>query len=476
MSTTFKESIRRSTTLPAFSQSLAEVHFHPHQDFASLQVFTCDRLNSVLTKEACKANYTRQNAPLSCKGCPIGSAHAGGENYRTERGDIHAKSDAAVGLPCIRCERNEHTATRYISRFRLVSNHTICINCFNRGREVEKFRAGLGGNAKGGVPQKWAHLKQATITIEDAAGEWQTLDIGLRASRGECDRYVARIHPGCVLVDVFMDGKAMKLGDPDIRPANWKADAVRKGHATIASRKVKPLPVASDREAFSDVDDCWPSRNAPEVEAVESALDPESIAAFWDFTADGLADFAEWLCKGVDDAAADADRDGIHSMDTLADAEGRQVTALTDPDPLLRVDDDGGVLAYAPAEPAAPVEYLSEVTGNPWTGFVVTKRPIGEPVEPSAPVADAIAPVEVAKAAIEPVRDPMDEAISKLEAIKNPSRQVRRELGRLHEKRERRNTRLQQQNAKYMPATKAKATAIASRALAIFDSMSAAAR
>jgi hypothetical protein len=73
---------------------------------------------------------------------------------------------------------------------------------------------------------------------------------------------------------------------------------VRKQQATTAARKRKPkaLRIASDREAFSEVDDCWHSRHAAEVEPVESALDPESIAAFWDLTADSPPEFVQWLC------------------------------------------------------------------------------------------------------------------------------------------------------------------------------------
>jgi hypothetical protein len=288
---TFQESIRRSTILPTFTQDLTSVHFRPHADFATLQVFTCDRLNSVLTKESCAANYTRSQAPISCNGCPIGKAHAGGQSYRSE--SEYAKVDATMGLPCIRCERDAHTANRYIARFRLVDRHTLCINCYNRGAEVRK-----GMNAKGAMPIKWSILQQATITIEDAAGEWQTLDIGLRSSRGECERYVSRVHPGCVLVEVFMGGAAIPAGVTDPAPADWKGDAVRKQQATTAARKRKPkaLRIASDREAFQDEDDCWPSRNAAEVEPIESALDPDSIAAFWDLTADGLPEFVQWLC------------------------------------------------------------------------------------------------------------------------------------------------------------------------------------
>lgn len=355
---TYQEPIRRSTTLPAFSQDLASVHFHPHADFATLQVFTCDRLSCVLTKEACAANYTRTNAPISCKGCPIGAAHAGGQRYRNESG-IHTASELALGLSCVRCERNEHTATRFTARFRLVRNHTLCISCVNREYECVK-----GKNSKGATPVRWAHLKQATVTIQDAAGDWKTLDIGLRADRAECERYVERIHPGYVLVEVFMGGHAVQPGAPDRTPTAWQSERTRKGRATIAACKQKVLPAASNREAARNIDasrataakpvdwDDWDTplyaKAAPSDESdsdgsgqarrrgwlpplseeedaayrasfeegdanerflarngyygersmLDDALDPEFIAAYWDLTADGLPDFIEWLCEG----------------------------------------------------------------------------------------------------------------------------------------------------------------------------------
>jgi hypothetical protein len=196
------EGVKRATILPAFTQTLAEVHFYPHAAFASIQVFECDRLNAVLTKDSCAHNYTRPNAPLSCKGCKIGAAHAAGDTPNMDR---HTLSAIANSQRCIRCERDGHSATRYIGRFRLVKQHTLCINCFNREREVVK-----GHNAKGATPVKWRVLRQATITIENAAGEWRTIDIGLRMNRAECERYVARIHPGCVIVECFIDGDALQ--------------------------------------------------------------------------------------------------------------------------------------------------------------------------------------------------------------------------------------------------------------------------
>lgn len=330
--TKYQESIRRSTILPTFSQSLAEVHFHPHADFASLQVFTCDRLSCVLTKEACAANYTRTNAPISCKGCPIGVAHAGGKRYRNEPG-IHTASELALGLSCIRCERNSLTATRYIARFRLVKQHTLCLNCFNREREVAK-----GSNAKGAKPVRWAHLQQATITIEDAAGERKTLDIGLRTDYLECARYLERVHPGATLIKTAIGGEIIpqfSLWTPlpfspwepgmvrDEKPSKPKRTYIHRGTPRTGKKtNAAASPVDWDdwdtplyklgKPVESDESDADSSRQArhcgwlpPKSEEDDAAycasfeegdaLDPESIAAYWDPTGGGLPEFIEWL-------------------------------------------------------------------------------------------------------------------------------------------------------------------------------------
>jgi hypothetical protein len=478
-----QEAVRRSFSAPTITQNdPAKIVFFDREVYGLKQrVFDCERISAQVTQEQCAASHLRNNIGSGCHNCSIGRHFSSGAPIAEDR---HSAINKSLGLSCIRCERNEHTATRYAGRFRLVQSHTLCVSCANRG--YEHLRGGF--NSKGAKIKKWAHLQQATITIEDAAGEWKALDIGLRSGRGECERYVARIHPGCVLVEVFMGGNAVQPGDSDPTPADWKADAMRKMHATVArKRKPKPLPVASDREAFHDEDDCWPSRKAAEIEPVESALDPESVAAFWDgLSADRLPDFIEWLCEGWPE----------------------------------------------PAAPTATVEYLSEVTGNPWTGFVVTKRPIGEPAEPSAPVADAIAPAEVAETTVSDSEHPEQESewagcysardgvttyvcdyakergISDEEAAivlgmcdpeyidepepvpaaapaiasKNPEAKqpapkklTGKQLRKL-EKAQRRAERQQQHTAKHMPATKATPTAIASRALAIFGALAIAAR
>lgn len=270
--------------------------------------FHCRPLLADISAATCASNFLTRKS-VSCASCPVGMMHArvaprtAIDVLNDPTADRHARANAAIGLSCVRCERNEHTATKYTGRFRLVDRHCLCINCYNRQAEVSK-----GANAKGATPRKWAHLQQATITIEDAHGEWRTLDIGMRASRGECERYVARIHAGCTLVEVFIGGRSVQPGEPDPANADWHADAARKGHSARASckRKRTSPPVASDSEVFSDVNYAPRSRKAVGIGPVEHeapaladpnhALDPASIAGYWDgMDATGLNDFVAWL-------------------------------------------------------------------------------------------------------------------------------------------------------------------------------------
>ena len=55
---------------------------------------------------------------------------------------------------CLRCRRSgRESASRLIGRMRLIRQHTICVSCYNREREVLR-----GRNAKGAPPRKWAGL------------------------------------------------------------------------------------------------------------------------------------------------------------------------------------------------------------------------------------------------------------------------------------------------------------------------------
>jgi hypothetical protein len=286
---------RRPTTLPDFSAvDVSAIKFRAHEDFAGLKVFTCERLNAVLTAESCAKNYTREKAPHSCKQCPIGHQNAAAATRPSNR---HTALEASLGLSCIRCERTEATAKRYIGRFRLVRKYTICVGCYNRQLEVEK-----GANSKGATPVKHAGLKAATVTYK-LDGKSNVEDIGLRSGRPEVERYVERIYPDAKLVEVVIGGKVIAPDTPALVDGIYQAPAPK---ALKTRRKPKALPVASARY-FLDDEPVARAAPADEVEPVcaddptilESDEDP--ILDFWPaFEVNpelGLAPFVVWLTE-----------------------------------------------------------------------------------------------------------------------------------------------------------------------------------
>lgn len=297
--------VRRPTTLPDFSTvDVSAIKFREHPDFSGLKVFTCDRLNAVLTADSCAKNYTREKAPESCRNCPIGRQHARGD---TERGKLpilndkrvssHVPMEAAMGPSCIRCGRDNSTAKRYVGLMRLVQKRTVCVSCANRSYEVAK-----GLNSKNATPVKWNGLKETSITIK-LDGKLTTLNIGLRSGRPEVERYVERVYPGAKLVECVINGEIVKPGTPALVESAYQTPAPK---TLKTRRKPKALPVASARDFL---DDEPVARAAPpdEVEpvyadeptALESDEDP--ILDFWPaFEVNaklGLAPFVAWLTE-----------------------------------------------------------------------------------------------------------------------------------------------------------------------------------
>ncbi|WP_201701429.1 hypothetical protein [Paraburkholderia kirstenboschensis] len=311
--------------------TMADVVLRTNPDYPQLQTFHCSSLRCDISPSACAANYTRTDPPISCKGCPIGSAHAGGLNHRNET-DRHTKADAARALACIRCEKSAHTNKRLIGRMRLVRSATLCVSCLNRQLEVEK-----GANSKGAMPR--LVLKPASVTIEKD-GVRCKLDIGLRMNWHECARYVERIHADATVIKIVFDGETVQqysLWTPlpfspwepgmvrDEKPSKPKRTYTNRS-TRIASKKTSAaaspvdwddwdtplykvrMPVESDE---SDADSSRQARRcgwlrpmseeddaAYRVSFNEPALEPESIAAFWDgMNADGLPEFVQWLCE-----------------------------------------------------------------------------------------------------------------------------------------------------------------------------------
>lgn len=292
------EPIGRTAVLPV-PMRVADVSLRPLEAYPEISVFRCSPLAADIQPSACKANFLSQKS-MSCRGCPIGLMHAA----MTERTAVHILNDQNAGLhertaaknslPCIRCEKSAKTNSRLVGAMRIVSGGTICVSCYNRQREIE--RGGL--NWKGGRCVKWAHLQQATITIEDGAGEWSTLDIGLRSGRGECERYVARIHPGCTLIEAFIGGESIPSGAVDPIPTDWHPASQRAPQAAAAARKPKALPVATEHDFEPDDDETPVAPIIAEPVDASNALDPESVEAHWNLTADGLPEFIEWLTDG----------------------------------------------------------------------------------------------------------------------------------------------------------------------------------
>jgi len=168
-----------------------------------------------------------------------------------------AALEASQGLACVRCERTSTTATRVIGRLRLVLHHTICISCFNRQREIL-----AGSNSKGARPVKWAGLKPTVITIKESRKKRRE-DIGLTMGYGEAKRHAERRWPECELLKVEIDGEIVEpvepvalvevpaVSEPQVK-TKWKRAARR-----------KPLPVATDAEAFENDDETVLNESAP---------------------------------------------------------------------------------------------------------------------------------------------------------------------------------------------------------------------
>lgn len=264
----FQEPVKRRTVLPDFSAFGVEtIRVRDHPDFAGLKVFQCVRLNATITPKSCASNHARAECSSVCFRCPIGEHHSATHEpiiaSSTKREFGSPARDA--GLSCIRCLRTERTATKHIGRFRLVKQHTVCVSCANR--EYEKIK---GLNSKGAKPVKWSHLKQATITIETDSGEWKTLDIGLRAGRGECERYVERVHSGCELIEVFIDGEAIPEGTPDEEPNKSRSWRERSASETAAEAEADER-VHDDRDVKDQLDDSA---------ALQARGDPSNMGIF----------------------------------------------------------------------------------------------------------------------------------------------------------------------------------------------------
>jgi len=255
--------IKRATVLPQWANDSAAISTLQYRDvdgYPGMRIFHCVRLSADLSPSACARKFTDASA-MSCVGCAIGIHHGGvapdpaaTKGVSTAPGEQQAKDaarwDHRGGLSCVRCERSAMTAQKFVGRFRLTRNNTLCVSCHAREGEVV-----AGRNSKGGPPTKWAHLRESAITLK-VGGKRQRIEIGLRSGRPEVERYVARIYPDAKLLEVEIDGEIVEADAPvePVEPVEVPAvieSQVKPSRKRVARRK--PLPVATDAEALEAV-------------------------------------------------------------------------------------------------------------------------------------------------------------------------------------------------------------------------------
>lgn len=426
------EGITRKTALPV-PMRVEDVAPHPLEGYEGITVFRCSPLLADISPATCRSNFVSRKS-VSCNSCPVGAMHADIEGTTVARAaldilndptmDRHARAAAKHGLNCIRCLRTESTATRYIGRFRLVKK-AWCISCYNREKEVVS-----GRNSKLAKPVKWAGIRPTVLTIEDEAGKWRTLPPIMTTGREEAERYVARCYPGSEIVECFFDGVASQPNDDWRNGASHKSTATKRAPRNEACETPiecgeVTVPDFSFPTELADLA-AWLSFEWPEFKRKHSRCVIDITGRrFGKLTAIERAGTAKsgeprWLCQchcGTQIIAK-----GSHLC--LGDTRSRGCLSRSDA-PSARV--------VAPVESPVVAEPISE--------------PQDAPTEAVEPPVGARTLAALLEAVSEPVRDLIADAISKLEAIKNPSRKVRRELGRLYEKQERRAARQQSQAA-----------------------------
>jgi hypothetical protein len=142
-------------------QSTKVVYFQP--DGVPGQYFECDKYGT-MSVAACARNYDEAPAAIKrgrlhhCVGCMLGAKHAG-----RDAAPMPPKPATSImyRVACVRCRRDGRSeGSRLLGRLRLVRDHTICVSCFNREKEVL-----AGANAKGARPKKWSGLFLSRVTF-----------------------------------------------------------------------------------------------------------------------------------------------------------------------------------------------------------------------------------------------------------------------------------------------------------------------
>jgi hypothetical protein len=133
-----------------------------------LRMFACTTYRATLSQTGCASRWRKAqlaarqaaDAFATCRGCPIGAAHAG---------EAHVAYSKLYGVAiCPRCRRGGA---------RMIGGR-LCISCYNRNRELA-----AGKNAKGNRPvelqARAPHPVEAIVTIDGEARRARVLATGL---------------------------------------------------------------------------------------------------------------------------------------------------------------------------------------------------------------------------------------------------------------------------------------------------------
>jgi hypothetical protein len=154
--------LRRSVEAAGSSWVEGMVEYFEYRELPGQAFFACQRLRARLSVDACRSNWMRGHVErhedrVSCKGCPIGAAHAAGAGV-----ELTSTSPYRGMRICARCHRY---AARLIGGY-------ACVSC--RKREYEAIK---GRNAKGTRPVKIAGRLARRRLRFLAADQVQELDV-----------------------------------------------------------------------------------------------------------------------------------------------------------------------------------------------------------------------------------------------------------------------------------------------------------
>ncbi|WP_433703740.1 hypothetical protein [Paraburkholderia sacchari] len=258
------------------------VELHEMAGVPGFMVFRCERLHLELSPSACAKSY-RTPRSEACVDCPIGARHeretalAAAPRKRAEtrpsldappnesdiqdrlsrRVALRATDGQSAALPCVRCQKTAMTNKRLIGRMRLLREHTICVSCYNREREIR-----IGVNAKGGPPRTWAGRLLETTLVCAEDGAQKRISIGLSSGVDEAQRYAERVYPRARVVGVFVADDFHLLVAPycdgldRAKSGRGKRSAARRKSETETRRTEQALaePKTTDKHDASATD------------------------------------------------------------------------------------------------------------------------------------------------------------------------------------------------------------------------------